>query len=193
MPEPDDIRLELAAVGALVKVERRRRGLTVQQLSRLAGVSFGIVSELERGKGNPTFETLHRLARALEVPLPTLLSTRGGDEAVVRADERLHLPDNGAGAVAPVRELLTPRFQTNLQVIRSTLPPGFSNEGRPFRHLGTETVVVERGRLVVVHGERRVELAEGDAMTYGCSTPHWWSNGHDGVTVVLGAVTPIEA
>ena len=112
--------------------------------------------------------------------------------AAAAAPVHAHATETG-GAAAPVRELLSPRMQSHLQVIRSTLPVGFTNEGRPFRHLGTESLLVETGRLLVVHGERRVELEPGDAMTYGCSTPHWWANAHDDVTVVLGSVTPLEA
>ncbi|GAA2726742.1 helix-turn-helix domain-containing protein [Cellulomonas aerilata] len=193
MPEADDeTRLQVAALGAAVKVERQRQGLSVQELSKRSGVSFGLISQLERGLGNPGLGSMHRLARALEVTLPKLLSGVGGDEMVVRAGERHRLPGT-AGGGSPVRELLSPRMQSHLQVIRSTLPVGFSNEGRPFRHLGTESVLVESGRLLVVHGERRVELEPGDAMTYGCSTPHWWANAHHDVTVVLGSVTPLEA
>ncbi len=88
--------------------------------------------------------------------------------------------------------LLTPRNQSTIQLIRSTIPPGFSNEASPFRHLGTEVVTVESGSLLVVHGERRVVLGPGDSATYVCSTPHWWANESDGVTRVLGAVTPFE-
>ena len=191
--EDDDTRLQVAALGAAVKVERQRQGLSVQGLSRVSGVSSGLISQLERGKGNPSLGSLNRLAQALEVVLPKLLSGLGGDEMVVRVGDRHRLPEARGGAPAPVRELLSPRMQSNLQVIRSTLPVGVSNEGRPFRHLGTESVLVETGRLLVVHGERRVELGVGDAMTYGCSTPHWWANAHDDVTVVLGSVTPLEA
>ncbi|MEV8240965.1 cupin domain-containing protein [Microbacterium testaceum] len=68
----------------------------------------------------------------------------------------------------------------------------FSNEASPFRHIGTETVTVESGVLVVCQADRRVELHAGDTVTYGCSEPHWWANGHDAETVVLGAVTPFE-
>jgi transcriptional regulator with XRE-family HTH domain len=193
VPEADDdTRLQVADLGAAVKVERQRQGLSVQELSKRSGVSFGLISQLERGLGNPSLASMHRLARALEVALPKLLSGLGGDEMVVRVGERHRLPETG-GPASGVRELLSPRVQSHLQVIRSTLPVGFSNEGRPFRHLGTESVLVETGRLLVVHGERRVELEPGDAMTYGCSTPHWWANAHDDVTVVLGSVTPLEA
>lgn len=195
MVDADEAQLEIVALGAALKIERQRQGLSLQALSARSGVSFGLLSELERGLGNPSFQSLHRIASALGVPLSKLLAGLAGDGMVVRAGERYRLPV-AAGtpdAQRVVRELLTPRSASNLQLIRSTIPPGFSNEGQPFRHLGTESVTVERGVLIVVHGERRVELAEGDTMTYGCSTPHWWANGHDDVTVVLGAVSPLEA
>lgn len=195
MVDADEAQLEIAALGAALKIERQRQGLSLQALSRRSGVSFGSLSELERGLGNPSFQSLHRIASALGVPLSKLLAGLAGDGMVVRAGERhrLPLPADAPDAQRVVRELLTPRSASNLQLIRSTIPPGFSNEGQPFRHLGTESVTVERGVLIVVHGERRVELAVGDTMTYGCSTPHWWANGHDDVTVVLGAVSPLEA
>lgn len=191
----DELELEIMALGAALKVERQRQGLSVQALSQRSGVSFGLISQLERGLGNPSFQSLYRLAAALEVPLQKLMSGPVGDSMVVRKDERhrLPMPSDVPESQRVVRELLTPRTETGLQVIRSTIPPGFSNEAQPFRHLGTESVTVESGRLLVVHGERRVELEEGDTMTYGCSQPHWWANAHDAVTVVLGAVSPFEA
>ncbi|MGB4779207.1 helix-turn-helix domain-containing protein [Microbacterium sp.] len=181
-------------LGAAVREARRRLGLSVQALAEKAGVSFGLVSELERGLGNPSLQSIQRLATALGIPAGQLLDEPVGDLAVVRTEKRHRIPspaDEPAGAGA-VRELLTPRGESMLQLIRSTLPPGFSNEHRPFRHIGTETVTVESGVLVVVQGDRRVVLRAGDTVTYGCSTAHWWANGHDEVTIVLGAVTPFE-
>jgi len=61
-----------------------------------------------------------------------------------------------------------------------------------FRHLVTETVTVETGWLLLVHGDRREELGPGDSATYGCETPHWWANLADEPTVVIGAVTAAE-
>ena len=192
-PPESGAAVDLAALGRQLRALRRRQGLTVQALSAEAGVSFGLISQLERGLGNPSFSALHRLAATLRVPLATLLSGEQ-DAAVVRRGEGALLP---VGVDEPpeqrvVRELLTPRSSALLQLIRSTLPAGFTNEHRPYRHLGTECVTVERGRLLVVHGESRTELGPGDSMTYGCSTPHWWANADDGETIVLGAVTPFE-
>ncbi|UOW01577.1 XRE family transcriptional regulator [Agrococcus sp. SCSIO52902] len=194
MQEPDSAQVEMAALGAALKVERQRQGLSLQSLSARAGVSFGLISELERGRGNPSFSSLHRVATALGVSLSKLLGGIAGDAMVVRAAERhvLPIPPDAAPEQRVERELLTPRTHSNLQLIRSTIPARFSNEDQPFRHLGTESVTVEQGALLVVHGDRRVRLEVGDTMTYGCSTPHWWANASDGITVVLGAVTPLE-
>ena len=192
--ELDGADVEIRALGAALKIERQRQGLTVQALSQRSGVSFGLISQLERGKGNPAFTSLHRLAAALELPLAKLLLDFGGDSMVVRADERhlLPVPRDATPEQRVRRELLTPATHSMLQMIRSTLPVGFSNEAHPYRHLGTEAVTVERGLLIVVHGDRRVELRAGDTVTYGCSTAHWWANAADYETIVLGAVTPFE-
>ncbi|WP_448256518.1 helix-turn-helix domain-containing protein [Microbacterium aurum] len=191
--DPDQSRA-VEALGAAVRGGRRRLGLSVQALAERAGVSFGLVSQLERGLGNPSLQSIQRLATALGLPIGQLLDAPIDDLAVVPAGRRYLMPP-ATGAPADqqaVRELLTPRGESALQLIRSTLPPGFSNEERPFRHIGTETVTVESGVLIVAQGERRVVLSAGDTVTYGCSEPHWWANGDDGPTVVLGAVTPFE-
>ncbi|MDM4761495.1 cupin domain-containing protein [Galbitalea sp. SE-J8] len=193
--ERSEYREEIAAMGVALRLARRRQGLSVQALSAKSDVSFGLISQLERGMGNPSFVSLQRLAEALEVPLPKLVSGVANQDAlVVRRSERRLLPfsRDEPESRQVVRELVTPANQSVLQVIRSTVPPGFSNEGRAFRHIGMECVVVESGSLVVVHGDRRVELGVGDSMTYECSVPHWWANTTDAPAVVLGAVTPFE-
>ena len=187
--------VEVAALGRELRHERQRQGLTVTALSSRSGVSFGLISQVERGLGNPSFLALKRLAEALGIPLARLFA--GGavrDELVVRADERQLLPilEESPASQRVIRELLTPGLHSSLQVIRSSIPAGFSNEGKAFRHMGTECVIVESGTLTVVHGERRVELGPGDAMTYACSVPHWWANTGTEPCVVVGAVTPFE-
>lgn len=186
---------DVAALGAVVRRSRQRMGLSVEALGARAGLSAGLLSQLERGRGNPSLQTLSRLAGALGTQLVSLLQSaqRHGDP-IVRADARLVLPDVDPGedeGPRPVRELLTPDQNLPLQLIRTVMPPGFSNASRPFRHLGLESVHVLSGRLDVVIGEVRHELAAGDTITYECSQAHWWANPSAGEeTVVLGAVAP---
>ena len=184
---------EVRAIGGRVRQLRKRLGLTVEQLASRAGVSAGMISQLERGIGNPALESLARLSQALSVPIVGLmLAADEQDRRVVRVDDRRLLEplDPESERAGLVRELLTPSSTLPLQVIRTVMPAGFTNESRPFRHLGVECVVVLEGSLEVHHGSETVRLVQGDAMTYRCEEAHWWANPGDVEAVVLGSVTP---
>lgn len=75
----------------------------MEGLSQRADVSFGLVSQLERGQGNPSFVTLSKLAEALGVSLVWLMqgATPAGMHPCFGGprDGRSHRP----GVVAPTR------------------------------------------------------------------------------------------
>lgn len=182
-----------AALGVTVRSARTRLGLSVQALAQSAGVSLGLVSQVEHGKGNPSLQSIQRLAKALGMSAGRLLEPPVDALTVVTADERHVLRDENADSAShPLRELLSPAGDPRIQLIRTVLPPGFSNESQPFRHIGTESITVVSGALLLGHGEERRRLAAGDSATYACSTPHWWANDFDADTVVLGAFTPLD-
>nr|WP_294122238.1 helix-turn-helix transcriptional regulator [Sphingomonas sp.] len=54
-------------VGRNAEHFRRARGMTQEQLSAASGLSQQYISDLERGKRNPTVVTLYELAVALGV------------------------------------------------------------------------------------------------------------------------------
>lgn len=69
-----DIRLGL---GAALKASRVRQQLTQEELAERSGLSYKFIGEIERGRGNPTVETLARLAEALGVGIATLFVETG--------------------------------------------------------------------------------------------------------------------
>lgn len=89
-------------VGATLQKLRLKRGLTLDDLSRAAGVSKSMLSQIEREKANPTIAVAWRLANALGVGIEELLSA--GDESVeaihvLEPHETPTLPGNHAGYV----------------------------------------------------------------------------------------------
>jgi transcriptional regulator with XRE-family HTH domain len=52
-------------VGRNVRAVRQARGMTQEQLAEESGFSQQYISDLERGRRNPTVVTLHDLAQAL--------------------------------------------------------------------------------------------------------------------------------
>jgi transcriptional regulator with XRE-family HTH domain len=67
--------------GRALRIARALAGLEQQELARLAGLDASHVSLIERGKRNPTVETLEKLSRGLKLPyhLMTLLAAEAKD------------------------------------------------------------------------------------------------------------------
>ena len=62
------------AFGAVLRAERRKRGLTQTDLALRAGLSLNFVSLVERGESSPTVATVYALADALELPVEALFA-----------------------------------------------------------------------------------------------------------------------
>ena len=187
----EDSEAQEAAIrlGRAIRAARRGR-YTVQQLADAAGVSAGLISQLERGIGNPSFKTLQAIAAALDLRIGDLVEAATVEETrpmVVRRHERARLQVYNGG---PVYELLTPNLKGKLEVLETSLPPGFSNRSEPFQHEGEELVVVLDGEVHVTVGELSDSLGVGDAITYDPGVPHWWENRTERPAMVLGVVTP---
>lgn len=90
-------------IAAAIRILRQRTGLSQRQLAMRMQVPRTYVSKIENEKATPTLSSLERLARALEVTVPDLLS--GGDRA--RQDE--------------IRDLMRDEFVAQLVPFLSTL------------------------------------------------------------------------
>jgi XRE family aerobic/anaerobic benzoate catabolism transcriptional regulator len=72
---PDETAL-LQALGARMRLLRARRGMTQRALSQRSGVSERYIAQFEAGGGNVSMLVLHRIGRALGVPLVELVADR---------------------------------------------------------------------------------------------------------------------
>jgi transcriptional regulator with XRE-family HTH domain len=76
---------------ALLKMARRRAGVTQRELSRLSGVPQPTVSRIESGRMSPTYELLDRLLRACGMEMVTVDAPKEGDVDRTLIRERLKL------------------------------------------------------------------------------------------------------
>jgi len=174
-------------LGSTLRARRQGR-FTVEELSARSEVSAGLISQIERGIGNPSFGTLLRLAHALEIPLAELFlqSQTPENHVVVRRDQRLRmeLPEQGI-----IQELLVPNTDRKLALVEMTIPVGFAAE-EFVSHAGEEVVLLVSGALRAHVGDRTYVLEAGDSLSYDASTPHSWTNESDQPAIILAASTP---
>ena len=59
--------------GGLIRAARKAKNLTQKQLGELSGIAEPTIRRYELGKLNPKYETLQRIATALEIPVWQLI------------------------------------------------------------------------------------------------------------------------
>jgi transcriptional regulator with XRE-family HTH domain len=158
---------EMSRLGRILRAARGDR-YSLETLAERSGVSAGLLSQIERGIGNPSFQTLLRVAKALGISLVELVdssnSMDAGDQYVVRRHERRTM----SWPLEKISfELLTPRGQREVNVLRSVLPPRSKANGfyDPRFYRGTVCLYVQRETVVVGMADGSRLLHAGDTLT----------------------------
>ena len=167
----------LSNFGFRIRMLRKERQLTTAKLAEAAGVSAGLISQIERGHGNPSFATLVQLAHGLQLPVGQLLEPTETHKVVVRKDERRRLDSHGLTSGDGGRyELLTPDLNGSLEANWVVTPPGYDTSQTPYRHNGEEFGIVLTGTKDVFLDGVRHRLNAGDSIRYASTIPHWYVN-----------------
>lgn len=161
-------------VGVRLRAFRKAAHLSINELGTKAGVSNGMISQIERGLTNPSLKTLERLHIALGVPLTTLLekgapkSPEGDQEIVRRADDR---PSFAVGNEGMTKELLTPSGEHQLQMMIISLPAGAKSVDVLLGKGEKAGWILEGSIQLTVNGHNSL-LQAGDSFQFSSTVPH---------------------
>jgi len=184
-------------LGARIRTERERRGMSVRGLARDVGVSPSLISQIETGKAQPSVSTLYAITTALGVGVEDLMTIvdDGHPQGGGAGDDAA--PRDRAGRVGPVvrpdeRETITLDSGVSWQLLGQVpgvhvefllvtyLPGGSSSSGGLLmRHGGTEYGYLISGELVLGLGFEEQRLGPGDAVCFESTTPHGYRNDGD--------------
>lgn len=71
----------LLPLGCAIKTQREKLKLTQEYLAEKTGFDRTYISMLERGRRNPSFLNLLRIAKGLEIPITKLIGVYDASEA----------------------------------------------------------------------------------------------------------------
>lgn len=171
----DDAGLALAALGARVRGERERRGLSAEDLARRCRVSRSMLYEIERGRKSPTVLVLDRIATGLGTSLARLVADEGGGRVVRLPRDRQAVARDPAGWE---RRILSPALPgVEFEFMRTVLGPGVdAGVFDPHAAGSREYVAVESGMLeLTIDGDVYV-LRAGDAIYFEGDCLHGFRN-----------------
>ena len=162
------------AIGREVRAFRKKLDMTVVDLSRLTGLSAGMLSKIERGIASPSLATLQALSNALQVPVTAFFRQfeEQKDATFVRAGEGLKIERRGSRA-GHQYELLghTVGKSTAIEPYFITLTEE-SQSFPMFHHAGMEFIYMLEGTVGYRHGNRIYQLSPGDSLFFDAEAFH---------------------
>jgi len=179
-------------LGTQMRQLRKARGLSLQNVANKAGLSVGLVSQIERGLTSPSIRSLRVLSAALNVPVSWFFQNAGNDDPdgrgiVVRPGNRRFLNLRQKGIV---KEILSPGLTENIEMMIVHVDPGGSSGEEYYTHEGEECGLVLAGEIDLWVEAECFRLAEGDSFTFESTRPHRFSNAGRNPAKVLWVATP---
>lgn len=174
-------------VGETLRLRRQMRGMSLKQVAEPAGISVGMLSQVERGLVAPSIKTLRAICAAMDMPVNWLFH-RDGDlggpaaEYIVPAGARRSLTYLDG---ALTKELLTPDTQPKIQMLRFVLKPGASS-GEPYSNPeGGKCGMVLAGTLGLELNGVELVVNTGDSFAFPSTTMvRFWNMGDDTCEVI---------
>ena len=160
----NQVELVLDAVGPRLRALRRRRGMTLADLSAATGISVSTLSRLESGGRRANLELLLPLARAYALPLDDLVG------APATGDPRVHLKPVHRHGITFIPLTRRPGGRQAYKII---MPGGRdAPDPEPQTHEGHEWLYVLNGRLRLTLGDQDLVLTAGEVAEFDTRLPH---------------------
>lgn len=172
------------AIGAHLRRLRAERRLSLAQVARVAGISVGFLSALERSQMSGSVGTLRKLARFYKTNILDFFDAADTSSLQVRPDERKIL-EAGPG----VKMELLAWGNTVMEPHLFRVAPE-AGSGDSYTHEGEEFLYILRGELAITVQEKQYRLKTGDSFYFESATSHRWKNPGRGECWILWVNTP---
>jgi transcriptional regulator with XRE-family HTH domain len=187
---PIETEEETGGIGTKLRLRRTIRSQSLQDIASAAGISIGLLSEIEREIATPTLKVLRSICQALQMPVGWLFDEGGGDEGgiVVRQRQRRRM---NLGPKGMMKELMTPDTISELQMMRIVIEPeGTSGDKPTTLQAGAKCGTVLSGRLGIQVDRHKYVLDTGDSFAFKASASlRFWCAGDQPVELIW-VVTP---
>jgi len=175
-------------VGGNLRRLRSHRGLSLERLSQLSGVSRAMLGQIELGQSAPTINVLWKIANALGVPFSALITAKGSDGPHVLRAEQAKLLKSADGAFTS-RALFPFDEPRRVEFYELRLAAGGVEKADAHNPGTTENLVVASGSVEIEVEGRKEQLSEGDAIVFEADSPHVYRSRSDRETVLYLVMT----
>jgi transcriptional regulator with XRE-family HTH domain len=173
--KPDPAQNEPPRVGDTLAALRQAHALSLDELSRKAGVSKSMLSQIERAQANPTVAVVWRLANALGVPIAELLGSAPVAPAApaitlvpTQATPSLRSPDG----LCELRILGPVEMAGQFEWYELKLQPGGVLDSQPHEPGTREHLTVAAGSMELQVADASQKLKSSETARYPADCKH---------------------
>jgi XRE family transcriptional regulator, regulator of sulfur utilization len=170
----DDITL---LVGRNLKKLRSKHDLSLDAISEATGISKAMLSQIERGKSNPTVSTLWKIATGLKVPFSTFMEQDDLRYEIISADTLT--PVLECDGLMKIYSFFPFDANKHFEILSIELQPGAAHHSPNHADGVEEYIFVFAGTLQIGLGEEKITLRTGQALKFLANQPHAYANTQD--------------
>ena len=164
------------AIGRQIRIYRKQMEITVSDLSKMTGLSTGMLSKIENGNTSPSLSTLQTLSNALSIPMTAFFKQFEQKRECIHTKANEGVEVEGQGTRAGHQYNLLGHLGSNDSgVIVEPYLIELTSETdtfKTFQHGGLETIYMLAGEITYRHGDCIYKLQPGDTLFFDANTPH---------------------
>lgn len=158
-------------IGSKIKKLRKKRGVSLKEVSKATGMSYSYLWGLEHNKHSITIVNLQRLSEFFNTDLAYFFEEpyKINVSFIGKGDITSYHTQDGL-----IFRLLTKGQSKNMQVMEIYHPPHSPSERRIYSHeqKGQEFITVLEGMLYILIGDKTYKLEEGDSIIFDSNVKH---------------------
>jgi len=174
-------------VNAKIKMQRKEKGLTLENLAALTGFTKGYLSKIERSTVPPPFATVQKIAEAMQLDIMAFFNA-GSEQPephnidLVRSAADGQVSNQESNAIYSFIPLVNSYRNKQMSPFLFQVRKG---ETEHTTHDSEEFVYVLDGFLELIYDGRSYSLRQGDAFYLDARIMHYFVNRQDETAVLL--------
>jgi transcriptional regulator with XRE-family HTH domain len=161
-------------IGNKLKDIRNKRKLSLDEVTKLTGVSKAMLGQIERGQSNPTVSTLWKIATGLKVSFSLFIDENQDDLKVIdQNDISPIIEDNNRMKLYPIFP-----FDANkgFEIFTIELEPDCNHISTPHNDGVEEYIIVTEGKIEININDKKYILQKGNSIRFMANSPHSYKN-----------------
>ena len=162
------------SIGETIRRARKKKNLSVHELSNTAEISVSMLSRIENGHTSASLSTLKSLSDALDISLANLFQNlRQSHESTFVKSGRGLTVQRHDNRIGHQYQLLGHVFHSDIKLEPYLITLTKETEEFPLIfHEGIEFMYILEGEMMYQEGERTYHMCPGDSLYFDPSAPH---------------------